>query len=103
MGPLPIAHWNDALDRMESSLLSAARALDRHEERWERAVAPSAGEGEPPLALNRIDGRLEDWQSRLRAADELTTSVERELAERTVAVERWRTLFAKWEGLLKRE
>ncbi|MBP3956443.1 hypothetical protein J8F10_14270 [Gemmata sp. G18] len=103
MGPLPIVPWNDALDRMEASLLSATRALDRREERWERAVAPSAGEGELPPALNRIDGRLEDWHARLRAADELTASVERELAERASAVARWRVLFAEWERLLKRD
>jgi predicted nucleic acid-binding Zn-ribbon protein len=103
MASLPIAQWQAALDRMETSLASATRSLDRAEERWERAVAPSAGEGEPPLALDRLDLRLQEWESRLRAAEELTATVEQELAERTAAVERWRELFAKWEELLKQQ
>lgn len=103
MTPLPIAQWQASLDRMEASLASATRALDRAEERWERAVAPSAGEGEPPLALDRLDLRLQEWDARLRAADELTATVEQELAERAATVERWRELFARWEELLKRQ
>jgi hypothetical protein len=103
MASLPIAQWQAALDRMETSLASATRALDRAEERWERAVAPSAGEGEPPLALDRLDLRLQEWESRLRAAEELTATAEQELAERTAAVERWRELFARWEELLKQQ
>ncbi len=101
MASLPIAQWQTALDRMESSLASATRALDRAEERWEMAVAPSAGEGEPPPALDRLDSRLTDWESRLKAAEGLTASVEAELAERARAVERWRALFAQWEELIK--
>ena len=103
MGSLPLAQWQDALDRMESALATAAHALDRREERYERGVAPSAGAGASPPALDRIDARLEDWDARLRAADELTASVERELAERASAVNRWRSLFAEWEELLKRK
>jgi hypothetical protein len=101
--PLPIAQWQTALDRMETSLASATKALDRAEERWEMAVAPSAGEGEPPAALGRLDARLLEWEARLLAAEELTASVEKELTERAAAVERWRALFAKWEELLKRK
>jgi hypothetical protein len=76
--------------------------LERAEERWELAVAPSAGDGEPPAALNRLDERLGEWESRLRAAGELTDAVERELAERVAAVERWRALFARWEERVQR-
>ncbi len=101
--PLPIAQWQTALDRMESSLTGATRALDRAEERWEMAVAPSAGEGEPPAQLGRLDARLDEWDARLRAAEELTASVEKELAERAAAVERWRALFAQWEELIERK
>lgn len=100
---LPIAQWQTALDRMESSLLGATKALDRAEERLEMAVAPSAGEGEPPVALGRLDARLEEWAARLKAADDLTASVEKELADRTAAVERWRAMFARWEDLVKQK
>src|SRR5262247_3920142 len=103
MASLPIAQWQAALDRMEAALSAATRGLARAEERWEMAVAPSAGEGEPPVALDRLDARLGEWESRLRAAEELTVAAEKELSERAVAVERWRALFAKWEDLLKRE
>lgn len=102
MGPLPIAQWQAALDRMESSLATATRALDRAEERWELAAAPSAGEGEAPPALDRIDTHLQDWDARLRAADELTAATEAELAERATAVAHWRTHFAAWEQLVQR-
>ena len=101
MGPLPIAQWQAALDRMEASLATAARTLDRAEERWELAAAPSAGEGEAPPAFDRIDTRLQDWDARLRVADELTASVEAELTERASAVIRWRAHFAAWEQLLR--
>ena len=100
---LPIAQWRTALDRMESSLVSATKALDRAEERWEMAVAPSAGEGEPPAQLGRLDARLQEWEARLVAAEGLTLSVEKELTERTGAVERWRALFARWEALVQRK
>ena len=66
------------------------------------AVAPSAGEGEPPQALDRLDARLTEWESRLRASEELTASVEAELADRAGAVARWRALFARWSELIKR-
>lgn len=101
MTPLPIAPWTDALDRMDAALATAALAVERRDERLERAVAPSAGEGELP-ALDRIEARLTDWESRLRAAGELTATVERELADRASAVARWRDLFAEWEELLQR-
>ena len=101
--PLPIAQWQTAIDRMEASLLGASKALDRAEERLEMAVAPSAGEGEPPAALVRLDARLQEWESRLQAADGLTASVEKELAERAASVERWRSLFERWETLLQQK
>jgi hypothetical protein len=102
MSALPITVWQTALDQMHAALANATRALDRAEERWERAVAPSAGEGAPPPALVRLDARLGEWDSRLRAADELTRAVEKTLAERAGALERWRAVFAEWDDLLKR-
>ncbi|MFM8274078.1 MAG: hypothetical protein ACKODX_17355 [Gemmata sp.] len=101
MGPLPIAQWQEALDRMDAALAGTVRALDRSEERCDRAVAPSAGEGEPPPALDRLDARLGEWADRLRTADELASAVEGELADRSAAVERWRALFAGWEELVQ--
>jgi hypothetical protein len=103
MPALPITQWNEALDRMDAVLSSTLRALTRTEERWEMAIAPSAGEGEPPVALERLESRLREWETRLQSAEELTASVEREIASRVSAVERWRTLFAQWEELLKRK
>lgn len=102
MPTLPIDQWQTALDRMDASLSAASKALDRSSERWEMAFAPSAGEGEPPAALGRLDARLREWESRLHAAEALTASVEAELGERAAAVERWRALFAQWEQFLKR-
>ena len=52
-------------------------ATDRAEERWERAGAPSAGEGELPPALDRLDVRLREWDAQLRAAEEVTSPVEK--------------------------
>ncbi|MDY3553401.1 hypothetical protein R5W24_002502 [Gemmata sp. JC717] len=101
MTPLPLAEWTVALDRMDAALAAATQAIERRDERLERAVAPSAGEGELP-ALDRIDARLADWEPRLRAAEELVASVERELADRATAAGAWRALFADWEQLLKR-
>ena len=75
MPTLPIDQWQTALDRMETALAAATKALDRSSEQWE---------------------------SRLHAAEALTTSVEAELAERAAAVGRWRALFAQWEQFLKR-
>lgn len=103
MTPLPIPQWLTALDTMDSALATATRSLDRAAERLELATAPSAGEGEPPVALDRIDARLRDWNERLKGADELTATVEKELTERAAAVERWHALFAQWEELLQKK
>jgi hypothetical protein len=100
--PLPIDQWQESLDRVEAALAAAAKSLDRVEERWEMAVAPSAGEGEPPAALDRLDARLGEWEAKLRDAEGLTAEVEKELAERAAGVERWRGLFARWEEVLQR-
>jgi hypothetical protein len=100
--PLPIDQWQDSLERVEATLAAATKSLDRAEERWEMAVAPSAGEGEPPPALDRLDARLGEWEAKLRAAEELTAEVEKELAGRAAGVDRWRGLFARWEEVLKR-
>jgi|GEM_PF-2023908 len=100
---LPITEWQESLDQMETAVVTAMKTLTRAEERWELAIAPSAGEGEAPAALGRLDARLEEWEARLRAAETLTASVEQELMERMNAVEHWRILFAKWEKLIKRE
>lgn len=100
--PLPTEPWHESLTQMEATLVNALRTLDRAEERWERAVAPSAGEGETPVALDRIETRVQDWEARLQAAELLTASVEAELTEKAEAVSRWQTLFARWEELLKR-
>jgi hypothetical protein len=103
MTPLPSDYWQTALDRMDAALATAARALDRAEDRWERAFAPSAGEGEPPPALARVDARLEAWEAQLEAARAAATAAESEFAERAETVDRWRALFARWEQLLQRE
>src|SRR5262245_38056115 len=99
---LLIEQWQESLNQMEAALTNANRTLDRTEERWERAVAPSAGEGETPLAVDRLDMRLDEWEARLKAAEALATTVEMELADRAAAVSQWRALFAQWEELLKR-
>jgi hypothetical protein len=101
MSPLPIAVWQESLDRMETALAAATKALDRAEERWEMAAAPSAGEGEPPAALVRLDARLQELESRLRSVAALSASVEVELADRAGEVGRWRVQFAKWQELLQ--
>ena len=103
MTPLPLDHWNESLAGMESSLTASLKALDRSEERWERAAAPSAGEGEEPAALERLDARLREWEARLRESEELAAAVGKEIAERSEGVERWRGLFAAWAELIKRQ
>jgi|SRR5262245_52168799 len=103
MSSLPITDWHAALDRMELALASATKALARAEERWEMAIAPSAGDGEPPAVLNRLDARLSEWEVHLHAAKELVESAERELAERTAAVEQWRSRFARWTELVQQQ
>jgi hypothetical protein len=101
MSALPVGQWRGALDQMDSALQVAVRTLDRAEERWDRALAPSAGEGEVPPALDRLDARLRAWEARLRAAEQLTGSVSTELTDRAAAVERWHALFAQWLKVLQ--
>jgi hypothetical protein len=98
---LPAERWQESLSEMEAALANAIRSLDRAEERWERAFAPSAGEGEAPAALGRLDSRVQEWEGRLQEAERLTAAAEAELAEKAVAVSGWLALFAKWEELLK--
>lgn len=100
--PLPLDRWQVSLDQMESALAAATKSLDRADERWEMAAAPSAGEGEAPVALERLDARLQEWGAKLQASEALAAEVGKELAERAAALERWRGLFARWEELVKR-
>jgi uncharacterized coiled-coil protein SlyX len=102
MSSLPLDQWQAALDRIDASLSAATKALDRAEERFEMTFAPSAGEGEPPARLSRLDARLAEWEARVAAAEELVAAGEQELVGRLVAVERWRALFARWEELVQR-
>lgn len=101
MPSLPIAQWQVALDRMDAALAAATKMLNRSEERWEMAFAPSAGDGEPPAQLVRLDARLQEWETRVSAAEGLTAAAEAELAERAAAVGRWREQFARWESSLQ--
>lgn len=102
MPSLPIAQWQTALDRMDAALVAATKTLNRAEERWEMAFAPSAGDGEPPAQLVRLDVRLDEWTARVAAAEALTAAAEAELAERAAAVSQWREAFTRWESSVQR-
>jgi hypothetical protein len=89
---------------MEAALTQALKAADTIEERASTTAPPrqeDGGGGEGAPALSRLNARLIEWDARLVNANQLTETIERELADRTMAVDRWRKRFAEWEKLLR--
>jgi hypothetical protein len=98
MAPLPIADWQAALAEMDAALTAV---LGGNEPGWDDGPPggrPSA-EDDP---LGRLEGRLREWDDRLKVAAELAASVEREVAEREGAVARWQELFTRWREVIQR-
>ena len=52
--------------------------------------------------MAQLEGRLQEWDARLNAAAELTTSTERQFTDREAAVSRWEGLFTRWRELIQR-
>ncbi len=100
--PLPVAEWTAALDRMTAALDEARAALDRHQAEWSELVDCPVTATTPDSLLCRLEERLAHWDARLREADKLAETVERELVEREQAVNRWNDVFARWRELLER-
>jgi hypothetical protein len=100
--PLPVAEWTAALDRMTAALDEARAALDRHQAEWSGLIDHPVTTTSPEPLLHRLEERLAHWDARLREADELAETVERELLERERAVNRWSDVFARWRELLER-
>lgn len=103
MDPLPIPEWQEALERMETSLKAAEKALHRSEERYELAWAPSAGDGELPIAWERLENRWAAWNQRLEQAERRVQDAESELHAATNSLESWRKRFADWQQLLQQQ
>ena len=98
MTTLPMAEWEASLDEMEATLGAALAALDRYQTQWEKLLAESAAR---PAELPPLEGRLAEWDTRLRAAAELAESVERELHDREGAVGRWRESVSRWREVIE--
>jgi predicted nucleic acid-binding Zn-ribbon protein len=103
MDPLPIREWHETLERMEANLTAAEKALNRSEERYELAWAPSAGDGELPIAWERLASRWEAWNQRLEQAEQRVHEAESELQAATNSLESWRKRFADWQQLLQQQ
>lgn len=100
---LPIADWQAALDRMETSLRRTVEALDEYHAKWADALSAPAPRALLPVGdVGRTEDRLNAWDERLRAAAELAESVGKQLDEREAAVGRWRAVFAEWERVIQR-
>ncbi len=103
MDRLPLPEWQEALERMETSLKAAEKALCRSEERYELGWAPSAGDGEFPIAWERLESRWAAWNQRLEQAEQTVHEAERELHAATNSLESWRKRFADWQQLLQQQ
>jgi hypothetical protein len=105
MASLPTAEWHATLDQMDAALAETLAALDRYQERWDSVLkesAPPETGAVNPEALDRIEGRLRDWDARLHAAEELAASVGRELNDRETVVGRWQQTFTGWRDGIER-
>jgi hypothetical protein len=100
--PLPLAEWTATLDRMTVSLGRILSDLDRHQTDWSAVTDTPASAAAPELLLQYLERRLAQWDARLTEAGELAASVERELADREAAVNRWNDVFVRWRELLER-
>ena len=103
---LPIADWQAALSEMETVLDGAFVVLDRYESQWASLLQGPRVDRTSPLdsvsAFASLEARLRDWDTRLTAAAELASGVERQLGEGEAAVGRWQAVFSVWRGLLEK-
>jgi hypothetical protein len=102
MSRLPLADWLASLDVMEAMLAATIATSDKHQR--DRIEVPIDAEPcfRPGLdGLARLEWRLAEWDARLAAAEELSTSVERQITDGEAAVRRWRGLFAEWQELIQ--
>jgi hypothetical protein len=103
MPPLPIADWQAALAEMEAALAATLAALERLPPADATpGPVPPATEG-PDELVDRLERRLRAWDARLGAAAGVTTTVERELADREAAIARWQELFTRWHQVIQQE
>ena len=104
MSPLPILDWHSSLDEIANALQRALEHLERFEAEWApvlrdepvRADRPSSNE-----SSSRLEGSVRDWEGRLTAAAELADSVEQELSDRQIEVERWHQSFSRWHEMIQ--
>ena len=105
MPSLPLADWQASLDEMETALTATLSALNRYQTGWQQLLIEYATERDclpQPSAVDGIEARLQDWDTRLAAAEELAASVERQLTERESAVVGWQQAYTDWRELLQR-
>jgi len=105
MPTLPLADWQSSLDDMETALTATLSALDRYQAGWQQLLIETAKDRDrlpQPGALDGIEARLQDWDARLAAAEDLAASVERQLTERESAVMGWQQAYTDWRELLQR-
>jgi hypothetical protein len=88
---------------MSVTLNRTLAELDRHQAEWAPVTEVPATASTPDLLLAWLERRLGQWDARLTAAAELAASVEQELAERSVAAERWHEVFVRWQNLINKE
>ncbi|MCS6864329.1 MAG: hypothetical protein RMJ56_03245 [Gemmataceae bacterium] len=103
MDTFPRPEWHEALQQMETALQTVEKSLNRWEERYELALAPSAGEGELPAAGVLRENLWDAWISRLADTERIVHEAEGPWNEATNALKSWRKRFADWQQLLQQQ
>ncbi len=101
MSKLPIPEWTTTLERMGANLNRTLQELDRYQVEWGTVTETPAVATPPDLLLAWLERRLNQWDSRLTEAAELTATIEKQLQERELAVQRWQNLFVAWRELIE--
>lgn len=101
MSPLPALDWQSSLDEIANAVQRALEHLERFETEWAAVLGETTAEG--TSKSSRRESGVRDWEGRLAAAAELAASVEQELNDRQIEVERWHQSFSRWHEMIQQK
>jgi hypothetical protein len=101
MSPLPTLDWQSSLDEIANAVQSALEHLERYETEWAAVLGGKTAQG--TSESSRLENGVRDWEARLTAAAELAASVEQELDDRRIEVERWHQSFSRWHEMIQQK
>jgi hypothetical protein len=101
MSPLPTFDWQSSLDEIAKAVQQALEHLERFETEWAAVLGEKTADRTSLSESSRLEKGVRDWEGRLTAAADLAASVEQELNDRQIEVERWHQSFSRWQEMIQ--